>query len=1314
MRYKNSQIADLPGREKVYKRGKNVKKRWAREIVRRLLWIEQPLIYWTGVSPEIRFHKSAAFRPIVQLIAEQLLGSPPGLYVVKTEYSSALPNAKAPLEDVRKLVNPAVTAISQVTSKWIAEAAHALKASEKYPKALPKLIGDVVSWRSIVGSKINAASFVLKEVSDLPLRKAESLAIEERCLWVGPDENRPSRILSTEMIKGWLKDERSESKIGKRLAAIVLGQRRVSIQILRDLEIWRECGLLLSNWPPDLLSKIQDPAQLCRQIVSTKETQAVINSEEGAIVALELIYASTQDNLTNMLAALRGLFSSCENALDETSNRLSILKSLVKETLSIVPAFLHDEISMKDKWHTVGWFCLTFEYLLQSYLRSAQIKKLDDESKLISYQETRWPRDIRYSWRIFEEACSNFLGVEFHLPLKELTGQTENRIAETNKQILNRLALTVDTIPLQERRAWKMTFAGLGARAVTRGSPSGISSEISSWVNHCSQEIEPGQKSESAIKAAAFSLEYWIGHSGWSPNNLTVLAKLLDKKGIELLKQGSLSFSTETSPSRKLTESRFSPNNWERKLREELWIISRLGALTSDEAECIVRNDLYGEVMILLNSRPDALRDFIRLMTQPDNFWLVLKYQNDWARIFAKHPVALVLQLEKWMRSQMNCYRFSLREFRDILQTITDIIGRSNMEISFVTENFWIWDKILQATSVCLNTATPKTGSRAPSPGEVFFDRAGIAAFAAQWVQQDYPNPQSVVEKLLERCARLDEKAILKKTDSPPKYFESIDEDYISGIVRIAGGNISRLENLLNYRCSAAGWTYPENPNNGWAFLKDQTDVQEFLRPSLDHKELISRVIKFLQHVALAVRLQKRKELKASFCRWRDPEKQINLELPVAIPPATRENLEEIATYRKLADEPILLPGALTDILRRKDLLQQEIQDLGKMKQDGQLSKSAAIRLEKLLKYQEKPDLLTPWILKDLRQKITKQLREAKMGTLERLAAQEIQGYFQDLFPGARVKWNDNDWENALRLYLETQRNKAMLKKLLRQEAHIDHEWVINHPMNQMFINKIRAMGVDFDVWHGEMQKHFLINGDTWTINAETNPLRVLQMGNLFDTCLSTGESNAFSTIANAIEVNKRVLYIRNGRGNIIGRKLIGLVPEIGPSGQRVVLIGFYSYGASTLYRRGEYEMSGSPWVKILFDVLCLEIAQRIGAHFETHYETLVNLSTRLPLFAKWYNDGPEPSDWWIADPQVNAGVLGYGDRNELISEVSKRLSEKRDWSEAIRALLWLGDDASSILQKLGKSAFDSKDLDYIGKHTQSNAVRELTTSWLT
>jgi hypothetical protein len=137
----------------------------------------------------------------------------------------------------------------------------------------------------------------------------------------------------------------------------------------------------------------------------------------------------------------------------------------------------------------------------------------------------------------------------------------------------------------------------------------------------------------------------------------------------------------------------------------------------------------------------------------------------------------------------------------------------------------------------------------------------------------------------------------------------------------------------------------------------------------------------------------------------------------------------------------------------------------------------------------------------------------------------------------------------------------------------------------------------------------------------ERDPLKVLQMGNYFDTCLSFGQFNAFSTVANACELNKRVIYAYDGVGRVVGRKLIGIDKE----GK---LVGFYTY--STL---GEKE--GAVELRAIFNRYCAGFAARCGLE-------LADVGTVPRLFAeKWYDDGTVA--WDSTEPPPLSRRSGIG-----------------------------------------------------------------------
>jgi hypothetical protein len=65
------------------------------------------------------------------------------------------------------------------------------------------------------------------------------------------------------------------------------------------------------------------------------------------------------------------------------------------------------------------------------------------------------------------------------------------------------------------------------------------------------------------------------------------------------------------------------------------------------------------------------------------------------------------------------------------------------------------------------------------------------------------------------------------------------------------------------------------------------------------------------------------------------------------------------------------------------------------------------------------------------------------------------------------------------------------------------------------------------------------------SLSVESDPFAILFMGEYgFASCLSLRGINAWSAVSNAIDVDKTVVWARDGAGNVVGRRLIALMPE--------------------------------------------------------------------------------------------------------------------------------------------------------------------------
>jgi hypothetical protein len=209
----------------------------------------------------------------------------------------------------------------------------------------------------------------------------------------------------------------------------------------------------------------------------------------------------------------------------------------------------------------------------------------------------------------------------------------------------------------------------------------------------------------------------------------------------------------------------------------------------------------------------------------------------------------------------------------------------------------------------------------------------------------------------------------------------------------------------------------------------------------------------------------------------------------------------------------------------------------------------------------------------------------------------------------------DDDLLNAALLAVDIRANRRLLRRLLRAHLSGVRRWREEHPANAVFLGSLAARGVDVDAWLGGHPRRYpcaRATGDRVRLHLERDPIRILQMGNLFDTCLSFGRYNAFSTVANACELNKRVVYATDGAGRVVGRQLIGINAEGG-------MVGFRTYTS-------------------LPDDACNTALHAVFRHYLAAFAArcrlpLADAGTVPTLFAgDWYDDGIVP---WNAGPGV-------------------------------------------------------------------------------
>ena len=159
------------------------------------------------------------------------------------------------------------------------------------------------------------------------------------------------------------------------------------------------------------------------------------------------------------------------------------------------------------------------------------------------------------------------------------------------------------------------------------------------------------------------------------------------------------------------------------------------------------------------------------------------------------------------------------------------------------------------------------------------------------------------------------------------------------------------------------------------------------------------------------------------------------------------------------------------------------------------------------------------------------------------------------------------------------------------------------------------------------------------------------------------------------------MLFLQDSAGRIVGRKLIVL-------SRRGVLVGYQSYGTGLINAPESFR----PWVKVLFDLYCRDLALEVGAELQPgdrsrrHGE---ESEKDLVLFSTWYNDGEEAFDPWIF-LRTARGPTPAPDERELIRTCVQSTTASHVGVPAqLGALLWSGDAlplARELVQRGGWS----------------------------
>ncbi|HEX8597425.1 MAG TPA: hypothetical protein VF952_02820 [Chloroflexia bacterium] len=362
------------------------------------------------------------------------------------------------------------------------------------------------------------------------------------------------------------------------------------------------------------------------------------------------------------------------------------------------------------------------------------------------------------------------------------------------------------------------------------------------------------------------------------------------------------------------------------------------------------------------------------------------------------------------------------------------------------------------------------------------------------------------------------------------------------------------------------------------------------------------------------------------------------------IAPALDDLVKEYIQAQRIKGEATCLPPGVREILSQRSKLENELAFIEAKLQVQPERADLTSRAGSLRERLADDDTLTRSIAEEAGERLEQVTGEAQLTAAKHLVMSCYRNHLNAVAgPVPDDMPLDENMLNAILLTVDIKRNKRLLRSLLRAYIRGDRDWPRSESANMRFLEGLQTRGVDVAAWLGRHPRRYACkgaHGGYVRLSLERDPLHVLQMGNHFDTCLSFGGINAFSTVANATELNKRVIYARDGKGRVVGRKLIAINDKGG-------LVGFRTYTSL------DWDKGG----KQLNDIFL----RYVTTLAELCHLEMQNEGTIPTLLARhWYDDGivnwNEDVDPPTASPASRSRAPRPSTRTSRVRHVSRSL----------------------------------------------------------
>ena len=348
---------------------------------------------------------------------------------------------------------------------------------------------------------------------------------------------------------------------------------------------------------------------------------------------------------------------------------------------------------------------------------------------------------------------------------------------------------------------------------------------------------------------------------------------------------------------------------------------------------------------------------------------------------------------------------------------------------------------------------------------------------------------------------------------------------------------------------------------------------------------------------------------KGKLNEWRGPVASATTDWIARFPIELKEALECLATSTQRADE--VAEELLGDFLPSEAKQREEIarlrkirDDLSSPEKDTERIMRIERRMENLRKRLVEPVIVSAKRMEHLAMKLRRRAEWEWIEAYEAYCRDRFMQHVASRLPPSQLdpQLLQEPYIDLLDAILQlTPHFRRLGVQLLIDRHRYPSNPYVDHPANRRFIEKMVAAGIAMEAWYPSdlAMEGKTAKGIPYRVSFAREVLDYLQMGAFFGTCLSPSDVNFYSTISNAVDINKQVLYGKTEDGQVVGRCLFAL----------------NQHGRLLTYHR--YHRDPEDGFEQLVDQFADQLADRMGTRRASSGKV-----ARL-VSSGWYDDGP-------------------------------------------------------------------------------------------